>query len=119
MNPRFLLLIFTIFLKKWEYGDIKLIKNEFSLFFSSYLNILCFFYFLFIYWFFFILTIFSLFSCGLSSSCWKETFPIYFIFVFFFSIPVDLLIVTPFFKIFLYNIYSLLSFVITGKLKSD
>lgn len=104
MKARFFFILLSIFLKRWEKKDVKMLREELKRFFSSFENI-----FTFLYFTVFVLTmyLFSLFvfvTCRFDKNCWLDHSMLYSYTLFLFSLPMDLLLVSPFVRNFGANI---------------
>ncbi len=119
MDMKLFYLFLCIFFKKWNQEDLTYMKCSIVQIFSSYVNIAIFIYSIFLLNFLNLLSVISLFQCGLKPNCWYDNLPVFIFFFLLFSIPIDIYLILPFMKNFVINFSNLLCFLFFGKIKIE
>lgn len=116
---RFFYILVSIFFKKWDMHEIIYLRNEVLLFFSSYVNIALFIYFLFAFYLLYILFLLTFVHCGFSTICWVSNAPVYIFYFAFILLPFEFFLIFPFIKNFTCNIRNFIFFCFFGKIKLE
>lgn len=119
MNARCIFILFSIFFKQWSIDEITLLKNEIKNYFSSYINIILLGYGIFSFYFIYFVAFVSFINCGFTKACYMSNMPIIIFFISLISIPLQILVINPYIKTFVYNILNLLYYSWFNKVKCE
>lgn len=119
MNTKCIFILLSIFFKQWNIEEIIILKKEIKNYFSSYINIFFLAYGIFSFYFIYLIFLIFFINCGTYTECYINNLPVLLFLFIIISFPIQILIINPFIKTFIFNIYNLIYFSFFSKIKNE